>query len=390
MSGDEMFAYVNETAFGKIRRYPVINASYANASWTELHRDYPPELRDFHYGETVIRFLELCADLPPDELGKLKPEIQDELDAHFEEKLATESVSEPEDSSSFADCPYIPLSEAKYDALWNLVGKVDKIELATSYGTITSGPADLYTAPICETLHPTAEEEDACEAERTGRVIPELAETMRKFPKAVTDYAEATGLTNEAAEAVISELARTAAPVKGIPLTDLYENNFTPKADYAETMRKFDTGATRDTAEGKLEYSECLSPAVLEAYAKYMLKHAEQPDGSRRPGGNWKKGIPQDSYMSSMFRHFHDVWMLHEGRFRPESGVDMEEALCALTFNVMGYLDTLLTERARTPKPSPWAYGGSTWKPYGLGGGVSTFTNDPEVEVRVTTDEGES
>lgn len=99
-------------------------------------------------------------------------------------------------------------------------------------------------------------------------------------------------------------------------------------------MRQFETGATRDTDEGKLDYEGFLSPAVLERYAQYMHKNRIQADGSLRDSDNWQKGIPKDAYMKSMFRHFMEVWMNHRGL----TETDMKESLCALMFNVMGYL----------------------------------------------------
>jgi len=38
-------------------------------------------------------------------------------------------------------------------------------------------------------------------------------------------------------------------------------------------IRKFDTGATRDTNEGKYDYEGILSPTVIKRYAEYMNKH---------------------------------------------------------------------------------------------------------------------
>lgn len=102
-------------------------------------------------------------------------------------------------------------------------------------------------------------------------------------------------------------------------------------------MRQFDSGATRDTDEGKLDYEGFLSPVVLERYAEYMDKHSIQADGKRRASDNWQKGIPRSAYMKSMWRHFFDVWKLHRQGEQADS-LTMEEALCALLFNVMGYL----------------------------------------------------
>lgn len=104
-------------------------------------------------------------------------------------------------------------------------------------------------------------------------------------------------------------------------------------------MRKFETGATRDTAEGKPDYMGYMSPLVVRRFGEYMLKHQTQADGALRSSDNWKKGIPLDAYMSSAGRHFVDWWLEHEGH---ESREGLEEALCALLFNVQGYLHELL------------------------------------------------
>jgi hypothetical protein len=98
-------------------------------------------------------------------------------------------------------------------------------------------------------------------------------------------------------------------------------------------VREFNTGATRDTDAGKLDYEGFLSPLVLERYAQYMHKNRIQTDGSLRDSDNWQKGIPFSAYMKSGWRHFFDWWKC----YRTGEG-DIEEALCALMFNVMGFL----------------------------------------------------
>lgn len=120
-----------------------------------------------------------------------------------------------------------------------------------------------------------------------------------------------------------------------------------PRAEsaIASTMRVFNTGATRDAAGDKPEYAGFLSPRVLHAYGKYMHRHRYQADGSLRASDNWQKGIPMDVYEQSMWRHFFDVWSLHRGLPAYASTPDMEEALCALLFNVMGYLHEFIKER---------------------------------------------
>lgn len=119
-------------------------------------------------------------------------------------------------------------------------------------------------------------------------------------------------------------------------------------------LRTFPTGATRDTASGKPEFAGFLSTRVLRRYAEYMNKHRLQSDGQLRDSDNWKKGIPTDAYMQSIFRHFMDVWQLWEFARETEQplskvmitegGPDTAEALCALLFNAMGMLHEILKE----------------------------------------------
>lgn len=108
-------------------------------------------------------------------------------------------------------------------------------------------------------------------------------------------------------------------------------------------MRTFDTGATRDTEVGKLDYEGFLSPLVLRRFAEYMDKHRYQADGNVRDSDNWQKGIPMDAYMKSGWRHFMDWWTLHRD---PNIDGDIEEALAAMLFNVQGYLHELLKHRS--------------------------------------------
>lgn len=107
------------------------------------------------------------------------------------------------------------------------------------------------------------------------------------------------------------------------------------------SIRTFETGATRDTDDGKLDYEGFLSPLVLRRYAEYMHRHRYQSDGSLRSSDNWQKGIPLEAYMKSGWRHFMDWWGNHRGDAGGEDP-DIEEALCALIFNASGYLHELL------------------------------------------------
>lgn len=103
--------------------------------------------------------------------------------------------------------------------------------------------------------------------------------------------------------------------------------------------RTFESGATRNTDAGKHDYEGFLSPLVLERFAEYMTKHRYLEDGTVRDSDNWQKGIPKDAYMKSAWRHFMDVWKRHRGLPTEEP---LEAALCALLFNVMGYLHETL------------------------------------------------
>lgn len=107
-------------------------------------------------------------------------------------------------------------------------------------------------------------------------------------------------------------------------------------------IRKFDTGATRDTDIDKYDYEGFLSPLVLERYGQYMNKHRKQADGNLRDSDNWQNGIPKDAYIKSAWRHFMDWWKEHRGLPSREG---LEDALCALMFNVMGYLHETLKEK---------------------------------------------
>jgi len=118
-------------------------------------------------------------------------------------------------------------------------------------------------------------------------------------------------------------------------------------------MRSFETGATRDSDELKNDYEGFRSPLVVERFGDYMTEH-RQTEGGVRDSDNWQKGIPKDAYMKSGWRHFLDWWFIHRGyeRLDRKDGhvISAEEALCALFFNVQGYLHEVLKEKL-APEP---------------------------------------
>ncbi len=114
-------------------------------------------------------------------------------------------------------------------------------------------------------------------------------------------------------------------------------------------MREFTTGATRDTDENKPDYEGFLSPQVVRAFGAYMHQNRKQADGRLRSSDNWQKGIPRNAYIKSAWRHFHEWWSLH--RAYRTSNAALIQSLCALLFNVQGYLHEVLREEAPDGEP---------------------------------------
>lgn len=111
-----------------------------------------------------------------------------------------------------------------------------------------------------------------------------------------------------------------------------------------QKIRQFESGANRNSDEGKLDYDGFLSPFALETYAVYMHNNRFLADGTFRDSDNWQKGIPQDAYRKSLWRHTFDVWKQH--RLYEKNGASgtraiLIEALCGVIFNAMGLLHEL-------------------------------------------------
>ncbi len=116
---------------------------------------------------------------------------------------------------------------------------------------------------------------------------------------------------------------------------------FRTEEELADRVRKFDTGADRDTDTHKIDPAKALSPLVLERYSEYLRAHAVRHDGTVREADNWKKGIPRGAYLSSLMRHVLNVWTIEDGFVAADSDgevVEYEEALCGVLFNAMGLL----------------------------------------------------
>jgi len=152
-------------------------------------------------------------------------------------------------------------------------------------------------------------------------------------------YITVDGLRGDYCDYLYKSGALDAAKLTGFPIKD------EPDTSAGEVeIRKFSTGATRDTVDDKLSYVKALSPIVLQRYVQYLDSHRKQPDGSMRDFDNWKKGIPQDVYLDGLGRHFVATWLLAQG-FPAEDNhgpVTLEDSLCALIFGASGWLYELL------------------------------------------------
>lgn len=126
-------------------------------------------------------------------------------------------------------------------------------------------------------------------------------------------------------------------------------------------MRYFDTGATRNVDTNQPDFEAFLSPTVIERYGAFMHKNRLQRDGKLRDGDNWQKGMPLTSYMKSGWRHFLHWWKLH--RNPTESSNDLEDALCAMMFNTMGYLHEVLKRKEMRAQAVGVVPGGTTQEP---------------------------
>jgi len=119
-----------------------------------------------------------------------------------------------------------------------------------------------------------------------------------------------------------------------------------PEPSASGPVRRFETGATRDSDEGKPEYAGFLSPLVLQRFAAYMHQHRYQPDGTVRSSRNWRKGMALAVYEESLLRHIVDIWLHLEGFAGARE--DLESALCGALFNTQGLLHEILVTKQST------------------------------------------
>lgn len=132
------------------------------------------------------------------------------------------------------------------------------------------------------------------------------------------------------------------------PAIDIWKDAIS-RLEKRDTIRTFESGATRDVDDNKLDYEGFLSPLVLQAFGQYMHQHRLQKDGSIRSSDNWQKGMGLDVYLKSLIRHVMDLWLMsrtEEGQIvRPDGEVvELEDALGGIFFNVQGYWHEVIQE----------------------------------------------
>lgn len=99
-----------------------------------------------------------------------------------------------------------------------------------------------------------------------------------------------------------------------------------------EDKRKFDTGAVRDAETGKEDFTEGVSWLALKRFAQYMDSKAV-----RYGRGNWRKGIPPESYIKSLARHLQKFLVEWEDGICEEH----DDHLSAMVFNLFGIMHEL-------------------------------------------------
>lgn len=95
-------------------------------------------------------------------------------------------------------------------------------------------------------------------------------------------------------------------------------------------ITKFDTGAIRDTQDGKESYVETISWLAFKRYAQYMTGKKK-----KYGSGNFKKGIPIDNYEESLVRH---IQKYLANKYEGGDVEVNEDHLSAIVFNCFGIM----------------------------------------------------
>lgn len=93
-------------------------------------------------------------------------------------------------------------------------------------------------------------------------------------------------------------------------------------------ITKFPSGAIRDTSENKEDWIETIPWTALGGYAKWMTgKKAKYGEG------NFKKGIPIESYEKSVVRHMHKYLA---NKYEGAGIEEQEDHVYSMIFNLLG------------------------------------------------------
>jgi hypothetical protein len=97
-----------------------------------------------------------------------------------------------------------------------------------------------------------------------------------------------------------------------------------------QAVTKFESGAIRDSGEGKESYIETISWTAFRRYSQYMTSK-KKVYGQ----GNFKKGIPIESYEESFNRHLvkYLINKYEDGNLEKD-----QDHLAAMVFNIFGIM----------------------------------------------------
>lgn len=95
-------------------------------------------------------------------------------------------------------------------------------------------------------------------------------------------------------------------------------------------ITKFNTGAIRDTQSGKEDYIETISWRAMKRYAQYMTGKK-----AKYGAGNFKKGIPIESYEQSLVRHLQKYLA---NKYEGGTTEKEEDHIAAMVFNLFGIM----------------------------------------------------
>jgi hypothetical protein len=95
-------------------------------------------------------------------------------------------------------------------------------------------------------------------------------------------------------------------------------------------MREFKTGAVRDSDDSKEDYIETISWTAFKRYSQYMTGKKK-----KYGAGNFKKGIPIESYEQSLVRHLQKYLA---NKYEEGTAEKDEDHISAMVFNLFGIM----------------------------------------------------